>query len=80
MNGIPETVTPAGLRERAKIMRGILDEGCARHLELAADKIERFHTALEEIAGLYQGVHGYRAVQLARDALAALSHPTAHWG
>lgn len=38
---IPETVTPAGLRERAKIMRDILDESCARHLELAADEIER---------------------------------------
>jgi len=35
-----EEVTPAGLRVRAEIMR---DEGyasCARHLELAADRIE----------------------------------------
>jgi len=37
---IPESVSPAGLRERAKIMRGYMDESCARHLELAADKIE----------------------------------------
>lgn len=41
---IPETVTPAGLRERAKIMRDILDESCARHLELAANEIERLRT------------------------------------
>lgn len=37
---IPETVSPEGLRERAKIMRGYMDESCARHLELAADRIE----------------------------------------
>lgn len=41
---ITETVTPAGLRERAKIMRDILDESCARHLELAADEIERLRS------------------------------------
>lgn len=37
---IPEIVTPAGLRYRAEIMRDKGDEACARHLELAADKLE----------------------------------------
>jgi len=37
---IPETVSPAGLRYRAEIMRDKGDESCARHLELAADKLE----------------------------------------
>lgn len=41
---IPETVSPEGLRERAKIMRGSMDESCARHLELAADRIEGLET------------------------------------
>lgn len=38
---IPECVTPDGLRARADIMRERGDESCARHLELAADEIER---------------------------------------
>ncbi len=49
MTMISETVTPSGLRERAKIMRGLLDEGCARHLELAADEIERLRETLQEV-------------------------------
>ena len=43
---IPETVTPEGLRVRARIMRKILDESCARHLELAADEIDRLRAEL----------------------------------
>lgn len=46
---IPESVTPAGLRQRANIMRGILDESCARHLEHAADEIERLRGCLAAI-------------------------------
>jgi hypothetical protein len=46
---IPETVSPAGLRERAKIMRENRDESCARHLELAANEVARLRKALEEI-------------------------------
>ncbi len=39
---IPETVTPEGLRVRAKLVReSVGDESCARHLELAADEIAR---------------------------------------
>ncbi|KGT75838.1 hypothetical protein MA20_32130 [Bradyrhizobium japonicum] len=38
---IPETVTPDGLRARANIMRENGDESCARHLELAAAKIDQ---------------------------------------
>lgn len=38
---IPESVTPAGLRMRAQIMRWRSDESTARHLELAATEIER---------------------------------------
>lgn len=38
-----ETVTPAGLRVRADLVRHALNDSgsCARHLELAADEIER---------------------------------------
>lgn len=46
---IPETVSPDGLRERAKILLGYMDESCARHLELAADEIERMSLALKRI-------------------------------
>lgn len=38
---ILECVTPVGLRARADIMRERGDESCARHLELAANEIER---------------------------------------
>lgn len=39
---IPEHVTPEGLRVRADIVRkSVGDESCARHLELAADEIDR---------------------------------------
>jgi hypothetical protein len=39
---IPECVTPEGLRVRAGMVRkATSDESCARHLELAADEIER---------------------------------------
>jgi hypothetical protein len=43
---IPETVSPAGLRVRAELVRngrsgwGTASESTARHLELAADRIE----------------------------------------
>lgn len=46
---IPECVTPDGLRARADIMRGYMDESCARHLELAAARIEVMEIALQEI-------------------------------
>ena len=36
---IPEAVSPEGLRARAGMMRERGDESCARHLELAAEKI-----------------------------------------
>lgn len=38
---IPESVTPDGLIARAGIMRERGDESCARHLELAAEKIAK---------------------------------------
>ena len=38
----PRTVSPEGLRVRAKLVRETLgDESCARHLELAADEIAK---------------------------------------
>ena len=46
---IPETVSPAGLRARADIMRGFMDESCAHHLELAAARIEQLEAALRAI-------------------------------
>lgn len=41
-----ESVSPEGLRARADTVRDKLNDGgsCARHLELAADEIERLHT------------------------------------
>ena len=39
-SGMPETVTPEGLRARADIMRAA-DPSCARHLELAAEEIQK---------------------------------------
>jgi hypothetical protein len=51
---IPETVSPGGLRERASAVRAkstLNDNGsCARHLELAADEIERLREALKPFA------------------------------
>ena len=50
-----ETVTPAGLRARADMVRNKLNDGgsCARHLELAADLIDRLiferNCALKEV-------------------------------
>lgn len=38
---IPQAVSPEGLRARAEIMRETGNESCARHLELAADEIQR---------------------------------------
>lgn len=49
-----ETVTPEGLRARADIVRKVYgDESCARHLELAADRIalaDMIFTRLERLA------------------------------
>lgn len=47
VGNILETVSPEGLRERAKIMRGYMDESCARHLELAAAEIESLRNQAE---------------------------------
>lgn len=45
---IPETVSAEGLRCRAEIVRRQGDESCARHLELAADKIEELSSRADQ--------------------------------
>jgi hypothetical protein len=46
-----EEATPAGLRARALIMSKKGDESCARHLDLAAEKIETLEDNLREAYG-----------------------------
>lgn len=53
MSVIPETVTPAGLRARADMVRDKLNDGgsCARQLELAADALEKAELDLMAFSG-----------------------------
>ena len=61
---IPCPTCPEGWRPLDK-------EHCADCYE---GQIERLRNALREIAELYQGVHVYRAVQIARAALSNGEH------
>ena len=47
---VAESASPDGLRERAKIMRNRKDESCARHLELAADRIDELQRVMANVA------------------------------
>jgi len=67
---IPETVSPAGLRARADIMRGFMDESCAHHLELAAARIEQLEAALRKITSQPNMIGNEKAKAIARAALA----------
>lgn len=52
---ILESVSPAGLRARADLRRAYDDESGARHLDLAADEIERLQDVLQQIVKLADG-------------------------
>jgi hypothetical protein len=54
-----ESVSPAGLRARADLVRNKLNDSgsCARHLELAADTLARYKDALQRISEGYGPNH-----------------------
>lgn len=55
---IPETATPCGLRLRAEMLRDRMNDAgsAARHVELAASRIERLEHVNAEVAQLLRDI------------------------